>query len=196
MIIGIDPGHGLNTLNKRTPVGYKEAEFNYPTALYLETFLFMQEHVPVLTVSTRTDEPLASRIDKVNSSNCEALISIHYNAVGECWQSYAKGIEIFYHEGSERGKRLAVLVNNSIAFLSHKKMFADGEVISRGVKKDTSLFQNGLAILRNTKPPAILIECGFMDHKQDAKRMKSNDYRKMIALAISYGIQKYRINTI
>ena len=56
----------------------------------------------------------------------------------------------------------------------------------RGIKSRTDL-----AVLRRTKMPAILCECGFMDNLEEAKLMLDENYQWKVAESIGKGICNY-----
>jgi N-acetylmuramoyl-L-alanine amidase len=182
-IIAVDDGHGLETAGKRSPDGYKENIFNHYTKEYLKIELIAQSFKIVDCSPTRSDNSLQDRCNRANNGNADIFVSIHFNAMGNKWQSGAEGIETYYHGGSTKGKKLATCV--------HKRLMQGTRMNNRGIKADTTIYTSGFAVLRNTKMPAILPECGFMDNKEDIILMKSIDYRKECAKEICQGICDY-----
>lgn len=184
IIIGAGDGHGINTPGKRSPSGYKENEFNHYTKEFLEDEINRQPDFKFVDVSpTRADDSLQTRVNRANNANADVFVSIHYNAFTGKWQDNAKGIETYYHGGSTKGKKLATLV--------HSELIRGTKMTNRGVKSDKSIYGSGFYVLRYTKMPAILVECGFMDNPHDFELMKSSNYRKECAIEICRGICKY-----
>jgi len=181
--IAVDDGHGTNTAGKQTPDGYKENEFNNSVKQYLITELKRNNFIIVDCSPTRADNSLQNRVDIANTSKADIFVSIHFNAMGDKWQSTAEGIETYYHGHSTNGKKLATLV--------HKHLLEGTKMNNRGVNSDFVLYDNGLMVLRETNMPAILVECGFMDNQKDAALMKSESYRKECAIEICKGICDY-----
>lgn len=111
----------------------------------------------------------------VNACNAHAVdldVSIHFNA-GEGDKSgngKTTGTEVYVYSTTSKAKTYAEKVCESIAELGFK---------NRGVKNSTSLYY-----LRKTNAPAMLIECCFVDDKDDVQLY---DYQSMAA-AIVYGI--------
>jgi N-acetylmuramoyl-L-alanine amidase len=90
---------------------------------------------------------LKQTIDDCNALASQIFIDNHTNASGEG----AQGTEAYYHEGSSRGINLALMLNKYIAPLSPGR--------DRGVLSDYSIYPgSGFAVLRETIPPAVLIE--------------------------------------
>ncbi len=110
-------------------------------------------------------------VEKCNAENAELDISIHFNAgAGDnIGNGSTTGCECFVYPGSVI-KDKAMSICSKISALGYK---------NRGVKESNSLY-----VLKNTKAPAILIECCFVDDRDDC-RIYSPD---KMAAAIIEGI--------
>lgn len=183
IVIGLDDGHGLETAGKRSPQGDKENEFNHYTKIYLKKELERCGFKIVDCSPSRNDNSLLDRVKRANNGKCDIFISIHFNAMGTKFQIYAEGIETYYHGSSIVGEKLAKIIHNSL--------MQGSKMNNRGVKSDKVLYANGLYVLRHTIMPAILVECGFMDNKEDLALMKSTAYRKECAREICQGVCKF-----
>ena len=173
-LIAIDNGHGYNTPGKRVPDGsMREWEFNYAVAKYLKEELEYQGFKTYMVSDTKEDTALRDRTNKANKANANLLISIHANAAGNTW-STANGIETFAYKAKTIGDQVAQEVQ--------KELILATKLRNRGVK------YNNLHITRESKMPSILIECGFMDNKEEAKLLKQDGYRRTCAKAICKGI--------
>lgn len=111
----------------------------------------------------------------VNSCNAHTVdldVSIHFNAGAGDTVGNGKttGTEVYVYNTSSKAKSYAEKVCESISKLGFK---------NRGVKTNSSLY-----VLKNTKSPAMLIECCFVDDKDDVSMY---DYQN-IANAIVFGI--------
>ena len=116
-------------------------------------------------------------VTKCNAHDVDLDVSIHFNsgakdAVGN---GRTTGTEVYVFNSSSGARVYAETVCRAIASLGFQK---------RGVKYST-----GLYVLRNTKAPAMLIECCFVDDKDDVQLY---DCQKM-ADAIVYGITGQRV---
>lgn len=181
-LIAIDNGHGISTTGKRTPpftdgTQIKEWEFNYPTAKKLGQLLEYNGFRIIYTSDTEKDTPLKDRVDKANSAKADLFISIHYNALADKWRNGVGGIETFYYPSSNTSKKIASIVQ--------KYLIAETGLRDRGIKT------GNLYVLRETKMPAILCECGFMDIKSEAELMLDEEYQWKCARAITKGICEY-----
>ena len=59
------------------------------------------------------------------------------------------------------------------------KISSSTNIYNRG-SKDGNLF-----VLRNTKMPAVLVECGFITNPGDAQKLSDSSYQNKIAQAIA-----------
>ena len=181
-VIAVDNGHGKNTAGRRTPpmAGgkvVKEWEFNHPTAKKLERILQARGFKVVMVSDTTADTALSTRINRANNARADLFVSIHYNALAGVWGSHG-GIETLYYPTSANGKRLAGMVQG-------KLINATG-LRDRGIKP-----RGGLAVLKGTSMPAILVEAGFMDNRDEAKLMLDEGYQQKVTIAIADGICEY-----
>ena len=178
MKIAIDAGHGPETPGKRTPDGsLREYHFNAPTARYVaDELLHEYEGVEILlTFDDSRDVPLKERTDRANAWGADVFVSIHANAYGAGGWNDAKGIETFvYKTRPAAALKLAEAVHRNLILATGRP--------DRGVK--TADFH----VLRETKMPAILVECGFMTNREEAELLKSDAYRRKCAAAIVAGI--------
>jgi N-acetylmuramoyl-L-alanine amidase len=170
-----DGGHGGFgvTPGKRVPDGSMyEWDFNGAVAAKVKNLLAQYKDVAVLRVDDptgKTDVALGKRTDQINGWGSQFHLSIHANAAGDGWSS-AHGIETFAYKAGTTSHEIAKKVQKAL-------VKATG-LTDRGVK--TANFH----MLRETKCPAILVECGFMSNKEEAALLKSDAYRTKIANAI------------
>ena len=123
-------------------------------------------------------------VAKCNAHNVDLDVSIHFNAgAGDSkGNGQTTGTEVFIYNGKSGAKPYAQKVARSIAALGFRLR---DDSVKVDVKNASYLY-----VLKNTKAPAMLIECCFVDDKDDVARY---DYKSM-AEAIVYGItgQRYQ----
>lgn len=122
-------------------------------------------------------------VAKCNAHKVDLDVSIHFNAGANDTggNSRTTGTECYiYNNTSETAKKYANGIVSAIAGLGFK---------NRGVKVNPSLY-----VLKNTKAQAVLIECCFVDDKDDAQLYDS----KAMADAIVFGLtgQTYKEQSI
>lgn len=116
-------------------------------------------------------------VAKCNAHSADLDVSIHFNAgVGDnAGNGVTTGVETYVYSTSSKAKSYAEKVCQAIAALGFR---------NRGVKYSSSLY-----VLKNTKAPAMLIECCFVDDKDDVQLYNYKD----MASAIVYGITGQRV---
>lgn len=121
---------------------------------------------------TSQSDVLNKIIEKCNAHTVDIDISIHFNAGAndKVGNKKTTGTEVLLYSNMSKSKEMAEKVVKSIAELGFK---------NRGIK-----YRTDLAVLRRTKSPAMLIECCFVDDRDD---ITLYDYKKM-AEAIVKGI--------
>jgi len=121
--------------------------------------------------SSQTDV-LKRIVEKCNAHTADLDISIHFNSAAKDEEGDGRttGTEVFVYSASSSAAAYAEKVCSEIAALGFR---------NRGVK-----YSSGLYVLKNTKAPAMLIECCFVDDRDDVELYH---YRKM-ASAIVRGI--------
>ena len=131
----------------------------------------IDENCTVNNGSSQTDV-LKRIVEKCNAHTADLDISIHFNSAAKDEEGDGRttGTEVFVYSSSSSAAAYAEKVCSEIAALGFR---------NRGVK-----YSSGLYVLKNTKAPAMLIECCFVDDRDDVELYH---YRKM-ASAIVRGI--------
>lgn len=190
----IDAGHGgmlwdvYLTKGKRSPgkvsrsdAGVFEGEFNR----YIANRLRVRD-CRVLT--SACDTSVRERVRCVNMAAKAyediALVSIHANAArGNKW-SDAKGFRVFHARwASEQSKRLATLVDEELRAMNRRHGLDD--------LNGRSVAARNYKILRATKCPAVLVECGFMTNEYEVSLLANAGHRWSIADAILKAMERY-----
>ena len=127
---------------------------------------------------TSAGNVLYNIVKKCNSHDADLDVSIHFNAGAKdaAGNGQTTGVEAYVFSSNSKAKAFAEKIVNAIASLGFK---------NRGVKINQKLY-----FLRKTKAAALLLECCFVDDKDDVALY---DYKSM-ADAIVYAItgQKYQ----
>ena len=110
-------------------------------------------------------------VAKCNAHKVDLDVSIHFNSGADRAENgRTTGAEVYVYSESSKAIASAVRICDAIEALGFQ---------NRGVKYNASLY-----VLRKTASPALLVECCFVDDRDDAELY---DYRKM-ASAIVKGI--------
>ena len=168
----IDAGHGGKD-GGAVWNGLIERNLTLDVAKRLDVILRARGLRTVMTRKTNSTVELSTRAAIANRHRSSVFVSIHFNASRN---RSVSGIETFYR--SSRGRELAASVQRSL----------DRNVtgINRGIANAD------LKVLRETRMPAILIECGFVSNKTEARRCGSSAHRQQLAQAIASGILAVR----
>lgn len=102
-------------------------------------------------------------VSKCNAHNVDLDVSIHLNAGG------GTGVEVWCYDGKTADIASAICEKVSTAL----------GIPNRGVKHS-----KGLYVLKNTKSPALLVECCFVDSQNDADKWDTDKCGDAIASAI------------
>jgi len=119
---------------------------------------------------------LKKRIEFANA-NGDMLIIIHVNSA---INPEYRGAEAFYHSECERGKVLAVAIQQQLRTIP-------------GMMKRIAKTSNSY-MLRHSKIPAALVEIGCLSNRQERQLLKNPDYLDTIARKITAGVVKYHIS--
>ncbi len=116
-------------------------------------------------------------VAKCNAHEVDLDVSIHFNSGARDASGNGKttGTEVYVYSPSSKARTDAEIVCRAIAQLGFQK---------RGVKYST-----GLYVLKHTKAPAMLVECCFVDDKDDVQLYDC----QAMAAAIVYGITGQRV---
>ncbi len=112
-------------------------------------------------------------VAKCNAHRADLDVSIHFNsgAKDQTGNGNTTGTEVFVYSSASGAKAYAQNTVNEISALGFK---------NRGVKYSGSLY-----FLKKTKAPAMLIECCFVDDKDDAALYDAGQMARAIAKGIA-----------
>ncbi|MCB2292494.1 N-acetylmuramoyl-L-alanine amidase [Clostridium algoriphilum] len=166
MKYGVDIGHNCQP-GDTGYVGIKnEDELNKEVGVKVMEKLKQLKH-EVVYCTPSSDSSLSNslyrRTNIANEEKVDFYVSIHFNGGG------GRGTEVFAI--SESGKKIARRVVNEIAALGY---------INRGVKEGSFLY-----VLKNTKMPAILVEGGFVDSKEDMEIFNAENIANAIVAGLT-----------
>lgn len=164
----IDAGHGGKD-GGSVWNGLIEKKLCLDVAKRVEAGLKSKGLKTVMTRRTDTFVELEQRARIANRVSSSVFVSIHFN--GSRKTSIA-GSEVYYR--SPRGKAMATSVSRSL------KSGVSGAL--RGV------FYGDFKVLRETKMPAVLVECGYLSNKREARRCADPGHRQNLADAIIRGL--------
>lgn len=179
----LDPGHGDSDPGKIGINQALEKDINLSIAKKVQSRL-KKEGVQVL-MTRENDEMLAkesdtnkkiqdmkARVQLMNESSPKLVVSIHQNSYTD---EHIHGAQVFYYAQSAEGKEVAEIMQ--------KALLKVDESNKRQAKPESTYY-----ILKRTKPPTIIVECGFLSNSEEAELLVSDDYQEKLADAITAGI--------
>lgn len=181
-LIALDDGHGLETPGKRTPIMpdgeiIRENQFNRSAMEFCASALKRSGLTVFFTAPGDYDVPLSTRAKRANDARADIFVSFHYNAFRGVWDQTMGGVQTCYHPGSVEGQKLAGCIQ--------KYLVQGAPQVNRGI------VPANLAVLRETRMPAALIEAGFMDVHKEAWLMRDPKFQKETGEQAAIGICEY-----
>ncbi len=189
-LVVIDAGHGGFDPGKVGIDGQLEKDINLSIAMRLKEYLEASDVNVVLTRDTDTGlyqsgdshkkvADMRRRCDIINEARPDVVVSIHQNSYH---QEEINGGQVFYYKTSQNGKRLAEILQKRFDYVLGDK--------NRRVAKANDNYY----LLLHVKEPIVIVECGFLSNRQEAKNLESDEYQDRMAWTIHMGILQY-LNT-
>jgi N-acetylmuramoyl-L-alanine amidase len=169
-VVVIDPGHGGHDRGGIAGQRVSEAMMNLDVALRLRSVLQSYGYRVVMTRDSDVFIPLGTRVAIGNSYRDAIFVCIHFNATP---RRSASGIETYFYSSQSLGLASAI----------HYYVAGGAPSENRGVRR------RGFYVLRNTRIPSVLVECGFLTNPNEAQYAQNAAYRQKLAFEIAHGIQ-------
>jgi N-acetylmuramoyl-L-alanine amidase len=169
-VVVIDAGHGGYDRGGIPGQRVAEKVMNLDVALRLRGVLQASGYRVVMTRDSDVFVPLGTRVAIANSYRDAIFVCIHFNSAS---RAGASGIETYF------------FTRESLALASAIHYYVAGGAPSsnRGVRR------RGYFVLRRTRIPAVLVECGFLTNPTEAQYAQSSAYRQKLAEEIARGIR-------
>ena len=179
--IALNAGHGKYTAGKRClksldPNETREWTLNSRICQKIEEKLKNYSDIEVLRIDDKTgntDIPLNQRTDKANAFGADFYLSLHHNAginggIGGGIETYT-----YIKASKESSDWQDDLYSALIRYTNLKGNRSNGKR------------QKNLHEVRESKMPAVLVECGFMDSVTDVPIILSEEFAENVANACS-----------
>ena len=195
----LDAGHGGYDKGQMSRYG-AEKDFALDVARKLRPLLQAKGLRVIMTREGDYFVPLEVRAKIANSARNSIFVSIHFNATND--DPNATGFEIFSF--TPRGAPSTSDANvNARSFNAQPGSSVDAQsmalsaciyhsVLGQLREYDRGIKRARFAVLRLTKVPAVLIECGFLTERGESKLISNKDWRAKLAGAIGIGIESYQ----
>ncbi|HUL75923.1 MAG TPA: N-acetylmuramoyl-L-alanine amidase [Vicinamibacteria bacterium] len=213
--IVIDAGHGGHDPGTTGHGGLEEKDLVLDVALRLDRLVRQDLGADViLTRSTDVFIPLEERTAIANSRGADLFLSIHANSSRN---ARARGIETYFlnfaqdphaeavaaRENAISAATLKDLQNLVRAITLNSKIDESREFASAvqegmvaGVRSQNAVPDRGVHtapfyVLIGANMPAVLAEIAFVSNPEDEKRLKSPEYREVLAQSLLRGVRSY-----
>ncbi len=180
MQVILDAGHGGIDVGKTGVNGEKEKDINLEISKKIKKFLSDSNVTVKMTregderLADSQREDLKARTDIMNGGALLA-VSIHQNSYRD---PAVSGAQVFYYTDSEEGRTAAGMIQAELNALA-----PDNE---KEIRANDSYY-----ILKNTRIPTVIVECGFLSSYTEAEKLADDEYQNRIAEAVSEGILQY-----
>ena len=189
-VIVLDAGHGAPDGGAVGSSGVLEKDINLAITQKVQQLL---EKTGAVVLLTRSDDnaiaddmnakirdikrsDLKNRKAYRDGADVDIFVSIHMNKFEQ--QQY-HGAQVFY-AGPEAAKTLGESLQSELIAI------ADPENARVAKPADKSIY-----ILKDSKIPAVIVECGFLSNPAEEKKLQTPEYQDKIAWAVYSGILKY-----
>lgn len=183
--IAIDAGHGKYTAGKRClksldPKETREWVLNSRIAGRVHHLLkgYECEVLRVDDTTGETDVSLGNRCKAANNWGADFYLSVHHNAGVNGGKG--GGVVIYTHPNTKQ-------TTHTIRDIIYSEVIKKNDL--KGNRYDGTLTAN-FQVLRDTKMPAVLIECGFMDSATDTPQILTEEFATKTAHGLCNGLVK------
>lgn len=191
-VVVLDPGHGGRDEGARGN-GLVEKEITLDVATRAEKLLKQFGFQTVLTRSDDTYVGLPERAAIGNRIDNSIFVSIHFNhAYG------GTGIETFYASqkvSPESAWTWVGLFNKPQPVTSDNGEtlagFIQASMVMRTDATNRGIRGRPLYVVRHTRCPAALVECGFISNSFESRLIANPEYRDRLGKAIAEGVMTY-----
>ncbi len=177
----VDAGHGgFDGGASGADTGVKESDLNLQVALYVQEAL---EAAGARVLMTRTTAAalgdtkkadMARRRQLLETEGADAAVSIHMNKFSD---RRVRGPMAYYQAGADQGQALAQCVIDSLT----EALALKGRLPNPG---------NNF-VTRVPLCPAVLVECGFLSHREEERLLQEEAYQRTLAEAIARGVVSF-----
>lgn len=187
LCVVIDAGHGGEDPGKVGINGAKEKDINLEIAEKVKRYLESNGVRVEMTresddglheagASNKKVQDMKKRIEKIEKIEPDIVVSIHQNSYP---QEVIRGAQVFYYTGSGEGQELAEEIQGQLI----AKVDPENK---RQVKANDSYY-----LLKKTKVPIVIVECGFLSNRAEAEKLCDPEYQDRVAWAVQLGIMRY-----
>lgn len=190
----IDAGHGGEDAGAVAPDGTLEKDLNLEISKMLKCIFELNGNRVVLTrekdtllydhykdledyTGKKKVYDLKNRLKIAEEKENSIYVGIHMNKFS---QSQYSGLQVYYSQENELSREIATSVKDTV-----KSNLQPSN--NRQIKPSSG----GIYILDRAKIPSVLIECGFLSNEDELALLKSEDYKKALAINLFVALVKF-----
>ena len=199
IVVCIDPGHGFGNsygaLDRGTGVntpynaltGKYESDLNLEIALALKEMLIAKGYEVVMVREKESTEhvTVGKRVQMINATNADIMISIHANSFDD---PSVKGARVYYSSGHYEENMLGSGKCRSYADAVAKAL---NDTAGASLANVTVGDHKDIGVIKSSTMPAVLVETCFLTSPEDAALAADPTWISTIASGICTGIERY-----
>jgi len=167
--ICIDAGHGGHSSGAKG-LDNLEKDLCLQMCLSLQRELEQRGARVIMTRDTDVFVSLEGRCIIANNASADLFISIHLNSTPT--RNSASGTETYWH--TPQSQRLARAL--------HRRVVGSFKGEDRGIRN------RAFYVIRNTQMPSVLLEVGFINHKNDEALLAQSAFQNRLAESLTMGV--------
>lgn len=183
--VALDAGHGGSDPGAQSEFG-PEKDYTLLQTHVIASILNIHNMETVLTRLGDNYVALSERVDVANGADCDAFISVHFNASRSDEPS---GTQVLYYKDSEGGEPLAEALLEHVAPLDG----ATEERWERVIPVPDPNFRDGFfpAVVKYTRMPAVILETEFGTNPDDAELLFDPAYMVKVAESVGSALEDW-----
>lgn len=186
-VVVLDAGHGGVDPGKVGAGNVLEKDINLIIVLKLREYLQANGVMVYLTRdsddglytdsdSNKKTADMRARCALIEEAKPDLAVSIHQNSYSD---SAARGPQVFYYKGSEKGQRLAKCLQDRLNAMPECQK-------TRTIKANSDYY-----LLLNVSCPIVIAETGFLSNPTEAQMLQTEAYQDRLAWELCLGILEY-----
>lgn len=189
-VILIDAGHGYPDGGAIGMNGSIESTLNIKVSKLVKKRLISKGYSVIMTRETEdavADEgkamakrklsDMTKRLEIINSSGADILVSIHMNKFSD---SRYRGAQVLYSANYKESELLAKNIQTEFCAIPENKS-----------KRTHLKAPSSIYLMKNASIPAVIAECGFLSNFEEEQLLNNSQYQRKLANAIVEGIINY-----
>ena len=161
---------------------------------YLKYFLLQPLNKQYLNHHTLTDIITFDNSEQAKNIEADIFISIHHNSTSKTDDNWTNYTTTIYHanigdyEYEPFEHTLAKFIQRDLSYAMRN---SGGLGSFDGTKSDFRIYPSeGLAVLRETSIPSVLVECSFYSNRLEEQRLSVDEFNRIEAWGIFQGVAK------